>query len=144
VASELVVESNGHDEAEANTLARETTLNVSRFADSVVVGWQYPEPGRQQAKLTLRIPRHLRLQLDGRGTAVVTGIDTVTLSRTSGQIDITATPGAGVVSGEHRGGRLTINGSRAVDLYAVSSETKISNIQEDVRLNIRSGEATLS
>jgi hypothetical protein len=142
VASELKVESNGHDEAEAKKLAAETTLKVSRFADSVVVAFEFPEPGRQQARLTLHVPRRLRLQLDGRGTAAVTGMDTVTLSRTSGQVEIKNT--GGLVKGEHRGGTLTNERSQPVDMYSVSSETSIRDVREDVRLNIRTGEATLT
>ena len=141
VAAELRVVSNGFDEAEAKQLASDVTLNVSRFADSVVVGWQFPEPGRQQARLTLRVPARLRLQLDGRGTVTVAGIDTLTLARTTGRLEVTTT--GGLVKGEHRGGALTIEGARAVDLYSVSTETAIRDVREDVRLNIRGGEARI-
>ncbi|PIR16002.1 MAG: hypothetical protein COV48_11155, partial [Elusimicrobia bacterium CG11_big_fil_rev_8_21_14_0_20_64_6] len=84
IATELRVESDGFDEAEAKQLAGAVALKVSRFADTIVVGWQFPEPGRQQARLTLRVPSRLRLQLDGRGTAAVSGLETLTLARTTG------------------------------------------------------------
>lgn len=141
VATELRVESNGFDEAEAKQLAGEVALRVSRFADSVVVGWQFPDPGRQQPRLTLRVPSRLRLQLDGRGTVTISGIETLTLARTTGRLQVTAT--GGLVKGEHRGGGLTIEGARAVDLYSVSTETVIRDVREDVRLNIRGGEARI-
>lgn len=144
VAAELTVVSNGHDEAEARQLATETTLNVSRFADSVVLAYTFPDPGRQEPSLTLRVPERLRVQLDGRGAAgaVVTGVNTVTLTRTTGKLELKAI--GGVVKGEHRGGALTIDGAQAVDLYAVSSETVIRNIREDVQLNARGGEARIA
>lgn len=143
VAAELVVESNGFDEAEAKQLATETVLDVSKFADSVVLAWKFPEPGRQEAKLTLRVPARLRVQLDGRAGAEagVSGVASVTLARTTGGLDVKNIDG--LVKGEHRGGALTIDGAQALDLYAVSSETVIRNIREDVQLNARGGEARI-
>ncbi len=143
VASELTVVSNGHDEAEARQLATETRLNVSKFADSVVLAFALPEPGRQEPSLTLRVPARLRVQLDGRGAAgaVVSGVHAVTLTRTTGKLALTQI--RGLVKGEHRGGALTIDGAQALDLYAVSSETVIRNIREDVQINARGGEARI-
>ena len=140
VAAELKVVSDGFDEAEAKKLAAETALKVSRFADSVVVGWDYPDPGRQTATLTLRVPSRLRVQLDGRGTATVSGVDGVTLARQTGQLKIVNVKG--VVKGESRGG-LTVEGADAVDLSTAGGETVLRNIRGDVRLNVRSGELRL-
>ena len=143
VAAELTVVSNGHDEAEARQLATDTRLDVSKFADSVVLAYKFPEPGRQEASLTLRVPARLRIQLDGRGAdgSVVSGVSTVTLARTTGTLELKQV--VGLVKGEHRGGALTIDGAQAVDLYAVSSETVIRNIREDVQINARGGEARI-
>lgn len=65
VASELTVVSNGHDEAEARQLATETRLNVSKFADSVVLAYVFPEPGSPAAssprdRRCARVPRRSR------------------------------------------------------------------------------------
>lgn len=140
VASELHVRSNGHDDAEAAQLAGEVALAVSRLADSVVIGWRFPDPGRQEARLTLRVPARLRIELDGRGTVKVAGVREVALARTSGRVTIDG----GAVTGEHRGGDLTIAGASSVDMYSVSSETAIEKVAGDLRLNIRGGEARLA
>ena len=142
VGSELNVVSNGTDEAEAKQLASETRLKVSKFADSVVIALAFPEPGRQEAKLTLRVPARLRIQLDGRGTAKVSGVSAVTLARSNGEIELTDI--TGLVKGEHRSGTLVVQGAQAVDLYSVSSETTISGVREDLSLNSRGGEARIS
>jgi hypothetical protein len=142
VESGLTVVSNGQDDAQAKKLAEETALKVSKFADSIVVAWAFPEPGRQEAKLTLRVPKRLRIQLDGRGTATVSGVQAVTLTRSNGDVrlkDIT-----GLVKGEHRSGTLVVDGAQAVDLYAVSTETTISGVREDLSLNSRGGEARIA
>lgn len=141
VAAELHVQSNGHDEAEARQLAEDVSLAVSRLADSVVVGWRYPEEGRQEARLTLRVPARLRIELSGRGTATVGGVREVALARTGGRIEVN---GGETVTGEHRGSRLTIKGATRVDMYSVSSETTIEDVARDLRLNIRTGEAKLA
>ncbi|MDQ3170475.1 MAG: DUF4097 family beta strand repeat-containing protein [Acidobacteriota bacterium] len=142
VGAELKVVSNGFDDAEAKKLAEEAGLKVSKFADSIVIAWAFPDPGRQEPKLTLRVPARLRIQLDGRGTASVTGVGAVTLARSNGEIqlkDIT-----GLVKGEHRSGTLVVEGAQAVDLYAVSTETTISGVREDLSLNSRGGEARIA
>ncbi|HEX6323155.1 MAG TPA: DUF4097 family beta strand repeat-containing protein [Vicinamibacterales bacterium] len=140
VAAELKVVSNGFDEAEASKLAGEVGLKVSRFADSVVVAWQFPDPGRQQPVLTLRVPSRLRIQLEGRGTATVSGVDAVTLARQSGTLELTEI--AGVVKGESRG-RVTVEGAGAVDLSTANVETVLKGVRGDVRMNVRSGETRI-
>lgn len=143
VAAALTVVSNGQDEAQAKQLAAEAALKVSRFADSVVLAYAFPEPGRQEPALTLRVPARMRVQLDGRGSggATVTGVASVTLARTTGRLDVKGI--IGLVKGEHRGGALTIDGAQTLDLYAVSSETVIANVREHVQINARGGEARI-
>ena len=142
VAAELTVVSNGQDDAQAKALAEETALKVSKFADSVVVAFEFPEPGRQEPTLTLRIPARMRVQLEGRGTAVVSGVGTVTLARSNGRLELKNI--TGLVKGEHRSGTLTVQGAQAVDLYAVSTETTIGDIREELRLNARAGEVRIT
>lgn len=137
IGAELKVVSDGVDEAEAKQLAGESTLKVSRFADSVVVNWQFPQPGRQVPSLTLLVPRRLRIQLEGRGTAEVTGVGGVTLARQSGELKLTSI--AGTVNGESRG-TVTVDGAEAVDLSIANNETVLKGVRGEVKLNIRSGE----
>ncbi|MEX2270911.1 MAG: hypothetical protein WD690_05545 [Vicinamibacterales bacterium] len=140
IASELRVVSNGFDEAEAKKLAGDLRLTVSRFADSVVVGWERPEPGRQQPTLILRVPSRLRIQLEGRGTAEVTGVESVTLARQTGRLKLASILGS--VSGESRGG-VTVDGAEMVDLSIAGNQTTIRGVRGEVRLNVRSGEVRL-
>jgi hypothetical protein len=140
IAAELKVVSDGYDEAEAKKLAGESHLLVSQFADSVVVGFKFPDPGRQNPTLVLRIPARLRVQLDGRGTAAVSGVDSVTLVRQGGQLRLSGVKG--VVKGESRGG-LIVDGAEAIDLSIAGGETALKNVRGDVRLNVRGGEVRL-
>lgn len=141
VAAELKVISDGFDEAEARKLAADTALKVERFADSVVVAWKFPDPGRQVPRLTLRVPSRLRIQLEGRGSAAISGVGSVTLARTIGTIKIENVPG--LVKGDPRGGSLTIDGANAIDLALVGGETALRNVRADVRLNVRGGQVRL-
>ncbi|MDQ3069181.1 MAG: DUF4097 domain-containing protein [Acidobacteriota bacterium] len=141
VSAEFTVTSNGFDDAEAKRLAEESKLVVSRFADSVVVTTKFPEEGSQQARLILRVPRTLRVQLDGRGTATVTDVAEVVFARASGTVKLTAV--AGAVKGEFRGARLTLDGAQTLDLVSVNGEHSFSGIRGDVRLESRSGEVRL-
>lgn len=140
IKAELKVVSDGVDEAEAKQLATESTLKVSRFADSVIVGWKFPEPGRQVPKLTLLVPLRLRLQLEGRGTAEVSGVDTVTLARQSGELKLIAIKGA--VKGESRGS-VSVDGASTVDLSIANNETTLKGVSGDVKLNVRNGEVRM-
>jgi len=141
VAAELKVISDGFDDAEAKTLATETALTAERFADSVVLAWTFPDPGRQVPRLTLRVPSRLRIQVEGGGTATISGVETVTLTRARGTIKIDKV--RGLVKGDPRGGHLTIDGANAVDLTLAGGETTLRNVGADVRLNVRGGQVRL-
>lgn len=140
ISAELTIVSDGVDEAEAKQLASEAGLTVSRFADSVVVGWKFPEPGRQQPKLTLVVPARLRVQLEGRGNAAVTGVNAVTLARQSGELKLAGIKS--LVNGESRG-TVTVDGAGAVDLSIANNETTLTNVSGNVKLNVRSGEVRM-
>ena len=140
IGAELRVVSDGFDEAEAKKLASEVGLKISRFADSLVVGWNFPDPGRQQPKLTLLVPKRLRIQLEGRGTAEVIGAGSVTLARQTGQLKLTSIEG--LVNGESRG-MLTVEGASAVDLSVANVETVLKGVTGDIRMNVRAGETRI-
>jgi hypothetical protein len=140
IGATLTVASDGVDEAEAKELAGKVALKVSRFADSVVVGWDFPEPGRQIPSLTLLVPTRLRIQLEGRGDAEVGGVDAVTLARQTGELtlkDIRT-----IIQGESRG-TVKVDGARAVDLSIANNETTLKGVTGDVKLNVRSGEVVM-
>lgn len=139
IGAELKVVSDGIDEAEAKKLAAESGLKVSRFADSVVVGWTFPDPGRQVPKLTLLVPVRLRLQLEGRGNATVSGVDTVTLARQSGELKLTSIK---TLKGESRG-TVSVDGAQTVDLSIANNETSVKAVSGEVRLNVRNGDVRM-
>ena len=141
VAAELRVTSNGFDDAEARKLASETGLKVSKFADSVVVAWQFPDPGRQQPTLKLRVPARLRVQIDGRGNVDISGVAAVMLARPSGSVTLTSV--AGIIKGESRAGELSIDGAEALDLSAVGGESSVKNVRGDLRLTARAGQVRI-
>ena len=63
IDAELRVWSNGFDDAEAQELAKATTLKPVEGAGSVTIGISYPQGGRQRANVVLRVPSRLRLQM---------------------------------------------------------------------------------
>lgn len=141
IGAELNAVSDGVDEAEARQLAGEVGLKVSRFGDSVVVGWQFPDPGRQRPRLTLLVPARLRIQIEGRGTAEISGVESVTLARQTGEAKLTSIQSA--VKGESRG-TVTIDGADTVDLSIANNETSLKGVRGDVRLNVRAGEVRMT
>ena len=141
IKAELKVISDGFDEAEAKKLATETSLKIDRFADSIVIAWNFPDPGRQVPRLTLTVPSRLRVQLEGGGTVGVTGVEALTLARTRGSIK--AEKVRGPVKGDPRGGNLTIDGAESIDLTLTGGETSLRNVRGDVRLNVRNAEVRL-
>src|SRR5262245_40180901 len=66
--AEMLVHSNGYDEAEAERLAKETVMKVDRAGARLGFSVFYPEGGIQRATITLKVPTRLAVKLQGGGS----------------------------------------------------------------------------
>lgn len=140
-SAELMVESNGYDEAEAKKLASSVRMKVDRFGDSVTLSMEYPEPGRQQARIRLAVPAGLQLRIEGRTRAEIEGMSSaIELSRSSGSLKVT---GAGSIRGEHRGGELLLTRVGPVDLTVQSADLELEDASGELRVDSRNGDVRL-
>ncbi len=137
VAVELHVWSNGYDDAEAQSLAKQTALKLDPAGGAVIATIQYPDPGQQRATVTLKVPARLRVRVDQSGSATIAGVAALELGNDRGTTSISRI--SGIVSGTHRFGELTLSEIGAVKMTTQGSEAKIDRVK-DVSLTARSGE----
>src|SRR5262249_57037556 len=115
VEADLRVWSNGFDDAEAQQLAKATTLKPVEGAGSLSFDLDYPGPGHQRANLVLKVPDRLRIQVVSYGGRLsIAGVTDVELTNTRGEAEIREVSGR--VSGNHRGGGLKIAGVGSLKL----------------------------
>jgi hypothetical protein len=120
IACELAVWSSGYDEAEAKRLAAETKLKTSDAGSSLVLGISYPEPGRQRASLTVRLPKTLGVRIQpSRAKLDISNIASAEVVESRGQVTIRDVPGRVTIT--HRGGELTLEDVGAIKLNARGS-----------------------
>lgn len=140
IASVLQVWSNGYDEAEAKTLAEQTSLKYSQAGGSAIFTVTYPEPGSQRATLTLKVPSRLRVHVAGRaaqrqsirGVAGVEAPDlrgNTTIENISGRVAVT-----------HRGGEISIVDVGSLKLTTRGSDTRLEGVRGDIALQVQGGE----
>jgi len=135
---ELNVTSTGFDTAEAERLARETTLRLDASGRVVTLAIEYPEAGRQSASLVVRLPSRLRARLQGaRGDTRVTDVAALYLDGTRG--DVVVERVAGAIEGNHVGGEVRLSDVGDVSLTARASDLRIDRVRGDTRLDITGG-----
>ncbi|HXW05303.1 MAG TPA: DUF4097 family beta strand repeat-containing protein [Vicinamibacterales bacterium] len=139
IASELKVWSNGYDDREARSLAEQTVLKFSEAGGSAVFSVTYPEPGRQRATLTLRVPSRLRVHL-ARATRNqrIAGVAAVEAPDLRGNSSIERIAGRVAVS--HRGGDVSIVDVGSLKMTTQGSEARVERVRGEVALQLRSGE----
>jgi len=137
VAVEMLVWSNGFDDAEAQSLAKQTVLKLDPTGTSLIATLEFPEPGSQRATVTMKIPSRLRIRIDGSGPATVSNVSGVEMAAARGTTSISRVPGA--VSGVHRGGDLALNHIGSIKLTTQSSDVTIVTVK-DLAMTIRGGE----
>jgi hypothetical protein len=143
IQAELQAQSNGFDQAEAEKLARETTLTVSDSGTSKFVGVNFPVPGTQTAKLALKVPNRLRIRLNpNNGHLRITGVREVELVNARGNTEIRQV--AGLVTGSQRGGELLVSAAGSVKLTALGSNVTLEEIRGDSTITTTSGELKIT
>jgi hypothetical protein len=139
LAIELSVSSTGVDQAEAERLASAASLKVDAAGDALAISVDYPQEGRQQAQMTVRMPSRLRAWLESvRGPIRASGIAGVHLVST--RAETTLTNIAEVVEGDHRAGRLEITDAGRVQLTVRSVDLKLQRIAGLTKLDLTGGE----
>jgi hypothetical protein len=139
IACELAVWSNGYDEAEAKRLAGETKLKTSEAGTSLVLGIVYPEPGRQRASLTVRLPKTLAVRVQpSRAKLDISNVAAAEIVESRGQVTVRDVPGRVVVI--HRGGELTLEDVGAVKLNSRGSVVTLKNVKGEMVAQLQAGE----
>jgi len=101
----------------------------------------FPREGTQTAKLTLHVPEHLQVRVEGSRRVQVSKVASLDLRNIAGETsvsDVTA------VTGNHRAGDLTVSGAATVELTLTSSRAKIRDVTQSIQINARNGECTIS
>ena len=139
IACELSVWSNGYDEAEAKRLAGETKLKTSEAGTSLVLGIEYPEPGRQRASLTVRLPENLAVRVQpSRAKLEISNVASAELVESRGQVTVREVPGRVVVT--HRGGELTLEDVGSIKLNSRGSVVTLKDVKGDIVAQLQAGE----
>lgn len=141
IAYEMPVESTGPDEASARGYADRSTLRQDNLGAVLGLTTDFPAEGVQTAKLTLHVPEHLLVRLEGSRRVQVSRVASVDLRNIAGETSVSDVP---AVTGTHRAGDLTVSGAATVDLTLVSSRAKIRGVTQSIQLNARNGECTIS
>ena len=143
VEVELAVHSNGADDAEAQQLAKATTLKFDRAGSILFVAVEFPEPGVQRAGLKLKVPSRLRVRLENNGGPLdISRVAAVELGQARG--DTTIREISGPVIATHRGGDIVIADAGSLRLNARGSDTRIERIHGDATLNTQAGDLKTS
>ena len=139
IAVELLVRSNGYDDAEAERLAKASVLKVDHAGVRVNVTVDFPREGRQTPKLVLHVPSRLQFKLDpSSARSRVTNVAEIELSNSRGESEFKQI--AGRVSGSYRGGEVRITDVGGVKLTTVGTDVQLQQIRGEASLNMRSGE----
>jgi hypothetical protein len=143
VESELQVRSTGFDAAEATALANQTVLEVEPIGSVLMVRVAYPTPGRQTARLTLKVPARLRIRIEGTTSELeVSGVATVEAAQTQGATSFRDIGGR--VTASHRGGRIVVADAGSLKLTARGSTATIETVRGEAEITTQGGELTAS
>jgi hypothetical protein len=144
IEAELHVRSNGFDDAEAQRLAAETTLQIDSSGSRLAARVAYPQAGTQRSlRLTLKVPARLQVTLEASGGPInVTGVAAVELTSTRGEARIRKI--GGKVTGTHHGGELLVADSSSVRLTTMGTDLQLERIAGETTLNVRSGDIRVS
>jgi hypothetical protein len=139
IAAELLVHSNGYDDAEAQRLAKASVLKVEHAGVRLVVRVDFPREGRQTANLVLHVPSRLQLKVDpSSARSRVANVAEIELTNSRGESEFKQI--AGRVSGNYRGGEIRITDARGVKLTTNGTDVRLEQIRGEATLNMRSGE----
>ena len=140
---QMHVTSRAYDEAEARRTAEATTVPVTRAGPSLIIAVKYPPEGRQTGKLTLKVPKRLRMRLEpmGGGKLDVSNLAGVEVMGMNGDTSVKNIRGP--VTMTHRGGSLTIDGAASLKLTARGGDVKVQHVGGLLTVQTFGGEIVL-
>jgi hypothetical protein len=141
IAFELQVESTGPDEATATDYAMKTVLVEDDLGDTLGLRVSYPPEARQTTEIALRVPRSMRVAVDGGKSAEFKDLRAIRLEGVVGET--TAEGIAEEVGGSHRNGRLTVTGAGSITLNLQASRAVLSKVTGGIMLNANRGETRI-
>ena len=140
---ELLVWSNGTDEAEAKTYASATKLKFTDAGATLAIGLSYPDPGQQRATLTVRVPKQLPVRIQpSRGKLEVTDIATAEIVEARGQVALRRISSRAVVT--HRGGPLVLESITGLKLNSRGSVVTLKDARGQTTIQTQAGELRAS
>jgi hypothetical protein len=143
VATTMTVDSDGVDEAEAQRLAKATTLKVDRAGAGLSFGIDFPEDGAQRAALAIRVPRRFVVRVEEkRGKLDVQHVAGVDAKGNRGDSRVSDVDGE--VALTHRGASLHISGAGSLRLTATGTNADVSGIRGSASIEISGSEIDLS
>jgi hypothetical protein len=129
--AELVTDVYGADESNARTRAQEVRLAFQEDADTLGLALERPASrGRPQARLEVRIPARLAVDLQGAGRIEIRNAAAVRLETRLG--DVTLRDVAGRVEGEHRDGALAVTGAGEFHVNVRRSAVRVEQVRGGV------------
>jgi hypothetical protein len=138
IATEVKIWSNGFDDAEAKALASQTELRQTGSGARMALTMHYPEGGRQQAQVTLKVPSRLTVVVNRyRGEMTISHAADVELVDTGG--DVVVSHVSGRVSASHRGGELTVSDTGGLKLLNRGADVRITRIAGGVSIQTQGG-----
>ena len=142
VEARLRVTSTGYDEAEARQLAQETRVKADRAGGALRLTSVYPEPGRQQAFLTLLVPTRLAIRVSpGAQRTSVTGVASIEAD-VRGESSLRNITGRATLT--HRAGNVLIDNVAALKLNCRGSDATVTNVRGEASFTLQSGELNAS
>lgn len=140
VVFDLHVWSNGADEAEAKRYAGETKLKISEAGTALIVGITYPEPARQRASLSVRVPRTLGIRVQPTRSKIdISGVGSAELVECRGPVSLRQIGGRTAVA--HRGGGvLTLESIATLKLHTRGSSVAINGVAAEAVMQLQGGE----
>ena len=142
IGYELEVQSSGPDEATAREYAGKVDVSGDDLGAAQALSVSYPKDGQQSGRLTLHVPSHLLIRLEGNGRTVVSDVHAVDFRNYSGEATLTNVSGS--VTGSHRGADLSVTSAGGVNLALANSRAKFMDIRGGVTVNARSGTCSVA
>jgi hypothetical protein len=140
IQAEMEVRSSGYDAAEAERLAKASTLKFDEAGALLIIAGQFPEEGRQTARLKLRIPSRLGVRIDEKSSPLeISKVASVVIGGGRGKTTIQQVPGAVTVT--QRGSEIIITDIGSLRLNTFSgAEARVSKVRGDATFSLQTGD----
>ncbi|MEO6213500.1 MAG: DUF4097 family beta strand repeat-containing protein [Vicinamibacterales bacterium] len=137
---DLKVSSTGFDAAEAEQLAKATTVKVDEAGPLLIATVDYPEAGRQTASLEVRVPKRLVIRMDEKnGVLTVNDVAGVVIGAGRGESNIANI--AGLVQVTQRGSVISVSDVDTLRLTTRSgAEARVVRVRGDASFTLQGGE----